>query len=50
MNKYVLSFTEIDKAHLPLAGGKGANLGEMTKAGCLFQQGFVYQPLPIVRL
>lgn len=40
MNKYVLSFTEIDKAHLPLAGGKGANLGEMTKAGLPVPTGF----------
>ncbi|WP_408010003.1 phosphoenolpyruvate synthase [Pseudalkalibacillus sp. A8] len=33
MEKYVLHFDGIDKTHLPYVGGKGANLGEMTKAG-----------------
>jgi phosphoenolpyruvate synthase/pyruvate phosphate dikinase len=31
--KYILFFDETDKKDLPLVGGKGANLGEMTKAG-----------------
>ena len=29
MNRYVLSFAEINKTSLPLVGGKGANLGEL---------------------
>lgn len=40
MKKYVLSFKEIDKTTLPYVGGKGANLGEMTKAGFPVPQGF----------
>lgn len=40
MEKYVLSFNEIDKTCLPYVGGKGANLGEMTKAGFPVPQGF----------
>ncbi|MBD0379986.1 phosphoenolpyruvate synthase [Paenibacillus sedimenti] len=40
MEKYVLNFNEIDKSHLPYVGGKGANLGEMTKAGLPVPQGF----------
>lgn len=40
MDKYVLSFTKIDKSHLSEVGGKGANLGEMTKAGMPVPQGF----------
>ncbi len=35
-----MSFNEIDKASLPYVGGKGANLGEMTKAGFPIPQGF----------
>src|SRR5947208_2475225 len=31
MNTYVLSFQQIDKTNLMLAGGKGANLGELSK-------------------
>lgn len=31
MNNYVLSFKEIDKTKLPLAGGKDANLGELSR-------------------
>jgi pyruvate,water dikinase len=37
---YVLFFNELDKESLPLAGGKAANLGEMTKAGFPVPQGF----------
>ena len=38
--KYTLFFDEIDKKDLPLVGGKGANLGEMTKAGFNVPYGF----------
>ena len=37
---YTLNFQEIDKSSLPLVGGKGANLGEMTKAGFPVPIGF----------
>ncbi|WP_238882915.1 phosphoenolpyruvate synthase [Clostridium sp. YIM B02551] len=41
MNSYVLSFKEIDKTKLFLAGGKGANLGELSKVkGILVPEGF----------
>lgn len=40
MERYVLYFKEIDKSCLPFVGGKGANLGEMTKAGFPVPQGF----------
>ncbi|MFB4286017.1 rifamycin-inactivating phosphotransferase [Nonomuraea sp. ATR24] len=30
MSAYVLGFQDIDKTHLPLVGGKGANLGELS--------------------
>ncbi|GFP74099.1 phosphoenolpyruvate synthase [Clostridium fungisolvens] len=40
MKNYVLRFEEIDKTYLPYVGGKGANLGEMTKAGFPVPQGF----------
>lgn len=39
--KYVLWFSEIDKDDGPRVGGKGANLGEMTKAGFPVPEGFV---------
>jgi pyruvate,water dikinase len=39
-NKYILYFDEIDKKDLSLVGGKGANLGEMTKAGFPVPFGF----------
>lgn len=35
-----VNFKEIDKGDLPLVGGKGANLGEMTKAGFPVPPGF----------
>lgn len=38
--KYCLNFNEIDKNDLPLVGGKGANLGEITKAGFPVPEGF----------
>jgi len=41
MNKrYTLFFDETDKSDFPLVGGKGANLGEMTKAGFTVPYGF----------
>ncbi|PKM78564.1 MAG: phosphoenolpyruvate synthase [Firmicutes bacterium HGW-Firmicutes-15] len=40
MNKYVLYFDEINKTHLPFVGGKGANLGELAKAGFPVPSGF----------
>ena len=40
MESYVLNFNEIDKKDLAFVGGKGANLGEMTKAGFPVPQGF----------
>lgn len=41
MDKYILPFIEIDKDSIPQAGGKGANLGEMTQAGFPVPPGFV---------
>lgn len=40
-NKYILWFDEIDKSDIGRAGGKGANLGEMVKAGIPVPYGFV---------
>ena len=40
-NAFILPFTEIRVTDLPLVGGKGANLGEMTKAGFPVPGGFV---------
>lgn len=40
MTKFVLYFNEIDKDSLPYVGGKGANLGEMTKADFPVPHGF----------
>lgn len=39
-NDYILFFDEIDKKDISLVGGKGANLGEMTKAGFHVPYGF----------
>lgn len=39
--QYILEFKEIDKESIPEAGGKGANLGEMTQAGFPVPPGFV---------
>ena len=38
--KQIVFFDEIDKTMLPLVGGKGANLGEMTRAGFPVPKGF----------
>lgn len=40
MENYVLGFSQIDQSSLPLVGGKGANLGEMSNAGFPVPQGF----------
>ncbi len=37
----VVWFKEVDKEDIPLVGGKGANLGEMTKAGYPVPPGFI---------
>jgi len=39
--KVILWFNEITKNDIPIVGGKGANLGEMTKAGIPVPPGFV---------
>ncbi|MBI5620259.1 phosphoenolpyruvate synthase [Candidatus Gottesmanbacteria bacterium] len=39
--KFVVWFNEVDKGDIPLVGGKGANLGEMTKAGFPVPPGFI---------
>ena len=40
-SKYILWFDQLDKKDIPSAGGKGANLGEMTKFGIPVPPGFV---------
>jgi len=40
-DKFVLWFKEVDKEDIPRVGGKGANLGEMTKAGFPVPPGFI---------
>lgn len=39
--KYIYWFNQVDKDDLALVGGKGANLGEMTKAGFPVPPGFI---------
>jgi pyruvate, water dikinase len=39
--KFILWFDEVDKHDIPLVGGKGANLGEMTKASFPIPFGFI---------
>ncbi len=39
--KAVVWFNEVTKEDIPLVGGKGANLGEMTNAGIPVPQGFI---------
>jgi pyruvate,water dikinase len=38
---YVLQFSALDRTDVPIAGGKGASLGEMTRAGFPVPPGFV---------
>jgi pyruvate,water dikinase len=40
MRPYTLSFDEVDATRLPDVGGKGANLGELTRAGFPVPPGF----------
>jgi pyruvate,water dikinase len=40
-NKAVVWFNEVTKKDIPLVGGKGANLGEMTNAGIPVPPGFI---------
>lgn len=40
MSVYVMHFNEVDRTNLPEVGGKGANLGEMVKAGFPVPPGF----------
>src|SRR5262249_8364565 len=40
MGPYTLSFDEVDGTRLPEVGGKGANLGELTRAGFPVPPGF----------
>ena len=40
MGPYTLSFGEVDGTRLPEVGGKGANLGELTRAGFPVPAGF----------
>src|SRR5215470_13419205 len=40
MGPYTLSFGEVDGTRLPEVGGKGANLGELTRAGFPVPPGF----------
>ena len=41
MADYVARFDELHKADIPVAGGKGANLGELTNGGFAVPPGFV---------
>jgi len=38
---YVAFFEDLNKEDVDIAGGKGANLGELTQAGIPVPQGFV---------
>ncbi|MCP4360052.1 MAG: hypothetical protein GY796_18765 [Chloroflexi bacterium] len=38
---YTIPFSQLNKTNIPTAGGKGANLGEMTIAGFPVPPGFV---------
>lgn len=40
MSVYVMHFNEVDRTNLPEVGGKGSNLGEMSKAGFPIPSGF----------
>jgi len=47
--KYVVWFSEVDKEDIALVGGKGANLGEMVKAGFPVPPGFIITSLAYQR-
>ena len=38
---YTIPFSQLNKTNIPIVGGKGANLGEMTTAGFPVPAGFV---------
>jgi len=40
-NSSILWFSEVDKEDIPIVGGKGANLGEITRAGFPVPNGFI---------
>ncbi|MGB9587773.1 MAG: PEP/pyruvate-binding domain-containing protein, partial [Armatimonadota bacterium] len=40
-NDYIRWFEELSRSDVPIAGGKGANLGELTRAGVSVPPGFV---------
>ena len=39
--KFIVWFWEVDKEDISLVGGKGANIGEMTKVGLAVPPGFI---------
>ena len=45
--KYVFMFTETDETMRNLVGGKGANLGQMTKLGLPIPQDSQYRLKPV---
>ena len=54
-NGYVVTLDQLARTHLPLAGGKGANLGELVRGGFHVPPGFVvttaaYEPPDLGRL
>ena len=47
MSSYVLGFRDIDKTKIAVVGGKGANLGEISKIeGLRVPDGFVFRLKP----
>lgn len=40
-NKFIVSFSQVDRNDIGLVGGKGANLGELTKFGAPVPPGFI---------
>jgi pyruvate,water dikinase len=44
MNEYIAWFDDLSRSDVTRAGGKGANLGEMTRAGLPVPPGFVITP------
>lgn len=47
MNDYVLFFDEVDVSRIQQVGGKGANLGELCKAGFPVPRDFASPPARI---
>ncbi len=50
MGEYICNLDEIDSSSIPSVGGKGANLGELTRAGLPVPQAFVVSTLAYQRL